>query len=565
MKNRHLKIFAVIIAVSLLFCGCNDVIGSPNLMTDVSAGEVSETPLSAPESASLTDFALRLFKAGNEDGENTLISPLSVLAALSMTANGAKGVTLAEMEAVLGMPVNRLNGYMHSYMNSLPSGEKYKLSLANSIWFTDDSRFTVNEDFLQTNADYFGADIYRSPFDNSTLKDINLWVDQKTDGMIPEILDEIPEAAVMYLINALAFEAEWMEIYTKDSVSTNTFTTADGTSQQVEFMYSTESGYFEDENATGFIKYYKDRKYAFVALLPNEGITVTEYVNSLDGESLASMLADPINSKVKVSIPKFETEYDTEMSEILFEMGMKKAFNGFEADFSALGTSTAGNIFISRVLHKTFISVGEKGTKAGATTAVEMQDECAPEFEETKKVYLDRPFVYMLIDCENSIPFFIGTLNEISPAENKLEDKDFDAQYIRTDGYHDNVKYPKVTVITSKDELDEYYNANKDLYFLDHVDKVYSDTTIGFIDACEKYDDEYFEDNILILVLLEEGSGSIRHEVKAVKAYNGNVEIDIDVHCPEICTEDMAEWHIMIEADKDSGIEKGDNINVNLS
>ena len=483
MKNRHLKIFAVIIAVSLFFCGCNDVIGSPNLMTDVSAGEVSETPLSAPESASLTDFALRLFKAGNEDGENTLISPLSVLAALSMTANGAKGVTLAEMEAVLGMPVNRLNGYMHSYMNSLPSGEKYMLSLANSIWFTDDSRFTVNEDFLQTNADYFGADIYRSPFDNSTLKDINLWVDQKTDGMIPEILDEIPEAAVMYLINALAFEAEWMEIYTKDSVSTNTFTTADGTSQQVEFMYSTESGYFEDENATGFIKYYKDRKYAFVALLPNEGTTVTEYVNSLDGESLASMLADPINSKVKVSIPKFETEYDTEMSEILFEMGMKKAFNGFEADFSALGTSTAGNIFISRVLHKTFIAVGEKGTKAGAATAVEMQDECAPEFEETKKVYLDRPFVYMLIDCENSIPFFIGTLNEVKAAGNKLEEEDSECGQTEISKYitKENGKYiltlPKSqATIKLRDNEDNFVDYISDALVEAAEQKILQDT-----------------------------------------------------------------------------------------
>ncbi len=563
MKNRHLKIFAVIIAVSLLFCGCNEVINSSNLMDNISAGEVSETPLSAPESASLTDFALRLFKAGNEDGENTLISPLSVLAALSMTANGAKGETLAEMEAVLGMPVSQLNGYMHSYLNSLPQGEKYKLSLANSIWFTDDDRFTVNEDFLQTNADYFGADIYKSPFDGTTLKDINLWVEQKTDGMIPEILDEIPDDAIMYLINALAFEAEWTEIYTKDAVSTNTFTTADGTKHEVEFMYSTENGFLEDENATGFIKYYKDRKYAFVALLPNEGNTVSEYVNSLTGESLAEMLENPQEIPVKTAIPKFETEYDTEMSKLLSAMGMPKAFDGFEADFSALGTSSAGNIFISRVLHKTFISVGEKGTKAGAATAVEMEDECAPEFEESKKVYLDRPFVYMLIDCQNNIPFFIGTLNEVKAAGNKLEDKDFDAQYIRTDGYHDNVKYPKVTVITSKDELDKYYNANKDLYFLDHVDKVYSDTTIGFIDACEKYDDEYFEDNILILVLLEEGSGSIRHEVKAVKAYNGNVEIDIDVHCPEICTEDMAEWHIMIEVGKDSGIEKGDNFTVN--
>ena len=563
MKNRHLKIFAVIIAVSLLFCGCNDVIGSPNLMTDVSAGEVSETPLSAPESASLTDFALRLFKAGNEDGENTLISPLSVLAALSMTANGAKGETLAEMEAVLGMPVNRLNGYMHSYMNSLPSGEKYKLSLANSIWFTDDSRFTVNEDFLQTNADYFGADIYKSPFDNSTLKDINLWVEQKTDGMIPEILDEIPEAAVMYLINALAFEAEWTEIYTKDSVSTNTFTAADGTSQQVEFMCSTESGYFEDENATGFIKYYKDRKYAFVALLPDEGITVTEYVSSLDGASLASMLADPINSKVKVSIPKFETEYDTEMSEILFEMGMKKAFNGFEADFSALGTSTAGNIFISRVLHKTFISVGEKGTKAGAATAVEMQDECAPEFEETKKVYLDRPFVYMLIDCETNIPFFMGTLMSIDEVpETEITEHTFEAQYIRADGYHDEFEYPIVKVIRSVEGLNAHYEEYKDYFLLDGGGLGNPPT---FKEACEKYDDEFFNKKLLILVLLEEGSGSIHHEVKSVKTSGSNVEIDIEVNIPEECTDDMAEWHIMIEADKDSGIEKGDNIKVNLS
>lgn len=565
MKKHFLRLCAIIITVSMFICGCNDVVKSPNLMDNISAGDVSEIPLSAPGNAAVTDFALRLFKAGNEGGKNTLISPLSVLAALSMTANGAKGDTLTEMENVLGMPVSQLNGYMRSYMNSLPQGEKYKLSLANSIWFTDDKRFTVNEDFLQTNADYFGADIYKSPFDDSTLKDINLWVEQKTDGMIPEILDEIPVEAIMYLVNALAFEAEWTEIYTKDSVITNDFTAANGEKQEVEFMYSTESGYFEDENATGFIKYYKDRKYAFVALLPNEGITVTEYVNSLDGESLAAMLANPIKFKVNVSIPKFETEYDTEMSALLSAMGMEKAFEASEADFSALGTSSAGNIYISRVLHKTFISVGEKGTKAGAATAVEMVDECAPEYEDTKKVYLDRPFVYMLIDCQNSIPFFIGTLNEIKPTENKLEDQDFDAQYIRTDGYHDNVKYPKITVIKSTDELNEYYNANKDLYFLDHVDKVYSDTTIGFIDACEKYDDEYFEENILILVLLEEGSGSIRHEVKSVKAYRGNVEIDIAVKCPEVCTEDMAEWHIIIEIDKDSGIENNDNFKVNLN
>ena len=565
MKKLFLRLCAVILVLSVFICGCNDIVKSPNLMNNVSAGDVSEIPLSAAGSAAVTDFALRLFKAGNKDVKNTLISPLSVLAALSMTANGAKGDTLTEMENVLGMPVSQLNGYMHSYLNSLPQGEKYKLSLANSIWFTDDDRFTVNEDFLQTNADYFGADIYKSPFDDTTLKDINNWVKQKTDGMIPEILDEIPDNAIMYLVNALAFEADWTEIYTKDAVSTNTFTTADGTEQEVEFMYSTENGYLEDENATGFIKYYKDRKYAFVALLPNEGITVSEYVNSLNGEALAEMLENPQEIPVNTAIPKFETEYDTDMAELLASMGMPKAFDASKADFSALGTSSAGNIFISRVLHKTFISVGEKGTKAGAATAVEMRDECAPGNTESKTVYLDRPFVYMLIDCQNNIPFFMGTLNEVKAAGNKLEERDFDAQYIRTDGYHSDAKYPKVTVIKSADELEEYYNANKDLYFLDHVDKVYSDTTKGFIDACEKYDDEYFEENILLLVLLEEGSGSIRHEIKSLKAYRGNVEIDIAVTCPEVCTEDMAEWHIIIELDRDCGIDYNDNIKVNRS
>ncbi len=563
MKKRFLRLFAIILVICMLICGCNDVVKSPNLMNNVSAGDVSEIPLSAPGNSAVTDFALRLFKAGNEDGKNTLISPLSVLAALSMTANGAKGDTLAEMENVLGMPVSQLNGYMHSYLNSLPQGEKYKLFPANSIWFTDDNRFTVNEDFLQTNADYFGADIYKSPFDDTTLKDINNWVKQNTDGMIPEILDEIPDNAIMYLVNALAFEAEWSEIYTKDAVSTGSFTTENGTKQEVEFMYSTENKYIEDENATGFIKYYKDEKYAFVALLPNDGITVSEYLDSLNGEYLAEMLANPQNMPVNTAIPKFETEYDTDMAELLASMGMPKAFDPSAADFSSLGTSSAGNIYIGRVLHKTFISVGEKGTKAGAATSVEMQDECAPEYEETKKIYLDRPFVYMLIDCKTNIPFFMGTLLSVNEVpETEMTNQPFEAQYIRTDGYHDEFEYPIMKVIRSVEDLNAHYEEYKDYFLLDGGGLGNPPT---FKEACEKYDKDYFEKNILLLVLLEEGSGSIRHEVKSVKTSGNNVEIDIDVTCPEVCTEDMAEWHVIIELDRDCGIDYNDNIKVNRS
>ena len=376
---------------------------SVTALTDLSSGSVDAT-----------DFAIRLFKQTNEDGKNTLISPLSVLCALAMTANGAEGETREQMEAVLGMSVEELNLYLYSYINALPQGEKYKLSVANSIWFTDDDRFTVNQDFLQTNADYYGADIYKTPFDKQTLKDINNWVKNETDNMIPKVLEDIPDAAIMYLINALAFEAEWTEIYEKNQVRDKTFTKEDGTKQDVELMYSTEGKYLEDENATGFVKYYKERKYAFVALLPNEGVTVSEYVNSLDGASLAALLANAESRSVETAIPKFESEYDIEMSSILEAMGMSNAFNVTFADFTGIGDSTEVGIYISKVIHKTYIQVGEKGTKAGAVTAIEMNDGSAGPPDEIKQVYLDRPFVYMLIDCETNTPFFIGTVMDVN-------------------------------------------------------------------------------------------------------------------------------------------------------
>ena len=141
-------------------------------------------------------------------------------------------------------------------------------------------------------------------------------------------------------------------------------------------------------------------------------MTVSEYLDSLDGESLHRLLSDAKGAAVDVAIPKFEVEYDTEMSQVLTGMGMTDAFSAPLADFSGLGSSAGGNIFISRVLHKTFIGVGEKGTKAGAATVVEMKDESAGPMQ-TEKVILDRPFIYMLIDCENNIPFFIGTLMSV--------------------------------------------------------------------------------------------------------------------------------------------------------
>ena len=414
MKRNRILLTAVslllICAMAVNLTGCSVKVQAKDLMAGIRPNEVHATDDLDAQSKDITDFAVRLFQASAEGDANSLISPLSVLYALAMTANGADGKTLEEMESVLGMTTQELNLYLYSYLNKLPQGEKYQLSLANSIWFTEDDRFTVNRNFLQANADYYGADIYEAPFNDATCKDMNNWVKEKTDGMIPGILDQLPPDGIMCLVNALAFDGEWSATYETHQVQEGTFTKEDGTKQEADFMYGEDRIYLEDEKATGFMKSYKGGKYAFVALLPKEGMSIAEYTDSLDGEVLHSLLSEPSYTTVRTAIPKFETEYAVEMSDILKTMGMPSAFDISTADFTGLGTSTAGNIYISQVLHKTFISVGENGTKAGAATAIIAADGAMIETEEPKEVYLDRPFVYMLIDCENSIPFFIGTM-----------------------------------------------------------------------------------------------------------------------------------------------------------
>ena len=139
------------------------------------------------------------------------------------------------------------------------------------------------------------------------------------------------------------------------------------------------------------------------------------------------------------------------------------------------------------------------------------------------------------------------TPDEILPLDPLLG---FHAQYLRTDGYHDGVKYPIVKIIRSVEEWNEYYEANKDRYNLS-----------GFPAACEKYDETYFKDRILVLVLVEAGSGSVRYQVTGVTQSGEELNVDIDVHAPEVGTCDMAEWHILIEPEK--GVD-ADRVQVNL-
>lgn len=348
-----------------------------------------------------------------KEGENVLISPMSAWTVLCMVEGGADGETKQQMQEVLAVSDSDYLSYAKKFTFLLPEKEGCKVNMANGIWYKNVQSLHVEDYFLQYNKTFFDAAAYKAPFNNDTLQNINNWVSENTDGMIPGILEEIKEEDVMYLVNALSFDARWGTIYSETDIWNDIFTTESGKEQLVPMMHSEENLYLENEQTTGFIKYYGGRQYAFVALLPKEGVTMAEYVESLTIEDLRTLLNNKTNTTVKATMPKFSTEYSFELNDLLRQMGMEEAFDKDKADFSKMATSDIGNIYISKVLQKTFIAVDEYGTKAGAATAVAMANKMSLMEEEPKVVNLNRPFVYLIVECNNYEPLFIGTMMDV--------------------------------------------------------------------------------------------------------------------------------------------------------
>ncbi|MDE7226540.1 MAG: hypothetical protein K2N49_06770, partial [Ruminococcus sp.] len=386
-----------------------------NLCDDIQAGDISGISLDSTFALSQTGFALDLFQHEYKNGTNTLISPYSVMQALAMTANGADGQTKADMENVLGgIPVETLNSYLYTQRISQPDSEKCKIKTANSVWVKNDGTIKVKPDFLQTVKDNFDSAVFEAPFDNTTVNDINKWVNINTDKMIPELLKEIPDQAVMYLINAVSFDAEWQTQYDSNyNVGKGTFTAYDGTKQSCDMMYSQEYEFISDDNSIGFMKDYSGGQYAFAAILPDENISIDDYIAGLTPESLHEMFSNSGYRKINASLPKFSYDYDSTLSKSLKSMGMQDAFDLERADFSKMGKTITGTLFINDVKHKTHIDVNKSGTKAAAVTSVEMAAGDSIDSPLPIAITLDRPFVYCIVDTEIDVPIFIGTLNSI--------------------------------------------------------------------------------------------------------------------------------------------------------
>ena len=390
--------------------------GSVDLLAGYPHG--GETPaLSADFIAAQADFSVELLKAADSADENVLLSPLSAALALGMTANGAAGQTCTEMEQVLGrgLSTGQLNGQYQAWTEALLSDKSTKMSAANAIWVRDDERrITVPETFLRTVARYYDAGVYKAPFDESTRTEINDWIFTHTDEMIPDMLDYIDPNAIMYLVNALSFEGEWMQQYTETQIQPACgFRNSAGEYCLVDMLTGMEDIWLADSEACGMMKMLAGGKYSFAAVLPNEKTALTDYIAGLTGEKLLSLLKNRTYDAVSVSLPKFKLECAYHLENLLPGMGMPTAFSD-EADFT--GLNALGDTKIGRVLHNTAMEVSESGVRAAAATIVEMIEKGIPMPQH--KLELNRPFLVMLIDNETDLPVFIGAVRNIGePAE----------------------------------------------------------------------------------------------------------------------------------------------------
>lgn len=359
----------------------------------------------------LSNFSLSLFRESiKKDTSNDLISPLSATLCLAMLANGANGNTKTQMENVLGMNTDALNKSLYGYVSKLYTSDSCKVNLANSIWFRNTYQDQISKNFLQTNADWYNAQIYSTPFDNTTVKDINNWVKHYSDGMIDSILNKISPSTVMYLINALTFDAKWETKYEKDQIRENLFTNYDKSQTTTEMMYSEESIYLSGEGVQGFAKNYAGGQYSFVALLPEENKDIYDYAASLNGEAWRSLWKNKENTAVRVAIPEFRYDRQRSLIDVLQNLGMTDMFDETLADFSGLAPKDF--LYCSEINQKVFIEVDRNGTKAAAITWAGMNKSSAM-IEDQKTVYLDRPFLYAIADNHTGLPLFLGIVTAL--------------------------------------------------------------------------------------------------------------------------------------------------------
>ncbi len=343
---------------------------------------------------------------------NVVISPTSISLALSMTYNGASQSTQLAMKNTMklnGLDTQMLNVQSGNLMRYLTNPDpQVTLTFANSIWTR--KGLTVLPAFLSINKSYYNAQIQSLDFSLPSAKDtINSWVNKETKGKIATIIDgEIDRDVVMYLINALYFYGAWTWEFDPAMTAMKAFSVSPSKTVQHLFMKQTRKDYLYQETPlfqAVQLPYGKSRRLAMVVFLPKT--TLSAFLGQLTHTTWNSWMKSFDEMEGTVILPKFKIDYKTSLRNTLLTLGMVPAFSSETADFSLMRKQK--DLFISDVLHKTFIDVNEKGTEAAAVTAVVMSKTMA-EPDTTFTMDINKPFFFTIYDTQSGEILFLGTV-----------------------------------------------------------------------------------------------------------------------------------------------------------
>lgn len=430
MKRRRLFSLALCLA---LLAGC----AGPGAVESSSIKKAEPQPIKVPEGSleplpgeiapsgdflgGYNAFSLSLLNSCREEGKNTLVSPLSVALALGMTANGAGGETLDQFEKLFGLGRDDLNSFCSKLLKDYQSlGGSTEATLADSLWC--DPELTLTDDFILRCVGTYQAQLYHADLqDPATVKAVNDWCSEATRGLIPSIADKFDEDAVLALINAIylknAFERPFK---TPSSEWEMDFHNADGTVSRPKGMSNgvRDEEYIRTENGQGVVLPYDDGRLGLLLMLPGDGVTdrevcLDDLLTSWDENTLTELLSSRTSTRVALTMPKYKVEWSGSLAKQLMTMGLTDAFDPNAANFTEMGSTADPTLFIGDVIHKTAFEVNEKGTEAAAVTAVVMVAGAAMPPPDMVTLTLDRPFVYGIVDLQEGIPLFLGTVEKL--------------------------------------------------------------------------------------------------------------------------------------------------------
>lgn len=420
-KCRWIAAVLLLVFACSMFTACGG--GSKILVSpDMTPTEpIDSDPLVVTDDTAVWDFSYRMLQENISD-TNPVLSPISAYLALGMVGIGANGDTLTEFENTMGQSFQGTSAnIMQATPNWMQANEDDKvlpLSVANSVWV--DETMNPEETWLSKVNDTFTAEVYQGILSSETIKrDINKWVEKKTNSLIKEFLSEPLDAdAKMALFNTIYFKGDWVNEFEKNSTYKEDFTTTSAGVKQVEMMhdYGRNEFYLKNDKMDGVVMDYQNGSMAMVMLKPTAGQSVRELYESLTYEELTSLLDSGTIENINLKVPKFEVEFDKELNETLQNMGIRQAFDSEQADFTGIGFTDNGlPLYISLVRQKAVVKLDEEGTEAAAVTMVVM-NECtsARPVEEPIDVFFDEPFLYMIMDMESKTPLFMGLMDDPS-------------------------------------------------------------------------------------------------------------------------------------------------------